>query len=187
MRMSPAPKYDELARELTEILRSRFPGIEVSAERSARWDRPCVTFVWSGFESLLPEERFHRLAAVIPEGVRERKLAGFVWLELSPGEDIDAFLKLPRSEDVEKREPSVYRKLKSAGFFEKLSKALGSSPKRKCDGGFTLTQSALESSGEDEDTIRDAKLVFIRHGVYCDCQVLQTAEPALTSRDSAAS
>lgn len=185
--MSSTPNYDELAHELTEILGSRFPGIEVRTEHSTRWDRPCVTFVWKGFAALLPEERFHRLATVIPEGVRANKLAGFVWLELAPGEEVDAFLKLPRSEDVVKREPSVYRELKGAGFFEKLSKALGSSPKRKCDGGFTLSQSALESSGVDEETIRDAKLVFIRHGVYCDCQVLQTAEPALTSRDSAAS
>jgi hypothetical protein len=29
------------------------------------------------------------------------------------------------------------------------------------------------------DKIRDTKLVFIRHGVYCDCQVIPAAQPAL--------
>ena len=47
-----------------------------------------------------------------------------------------------------------------------------------------LTQQELsEHAGVSRKSINvnadDVRLLFIRHGVYCDCQVLQSAEPAL--------
>ena len=130
--MSPQNANTELECELTDMLEGRFPGIAVEVAHSARWNRMSVTFRWAGFGDLLPEERFQRLAGAIPDPFREAKLLGFVWLELAPEETIDAFLKLPRSEDVAEREVSIYGKLAAGGFFLALKKAMGNSPQKSC-------------------------------------------------------
>jgi len=169
----------ELQRELTDMLQPRFPGMAVEVAHSKRWSRMSVTFRWGGFRDLLPEERFQRLASAIPEPFREAKLPGFVWLELVPDETVDAFLKLPRSEDIAEREVSIYEKLAQAGFFNDLEKAMGKSPQKSCGGNFAKVADVLTAAGWKADAIRDAKLVFIRHGAYCDCQVVETVGPAL--------
>ncbi len=168
-----------LARDLTRLLATGFPGIVVEVHENERWDRPCVTFHWAGFIGLLPEERFHRLVAAVPEGFRADRLDGLVWLELAPRETIDTFLNLPRSEDVVDREASVYADLVEVGFFELLAKSLGRSPAKKCPGDFSTSATVLADIRRSLGQIRDAKLVFIRHGAYCDCQVLKSVHPAL--------
>ena len=169
----------ELAGELATMLQPQFPGIEVGVEHSARWNRMCVTFRWEGFCGLLPEERFHRLASVIPVGFRDDRLNGFVWLELAPGETVEGFLKLPRSEDLAREEPSIYAGLIDAGFFDGLAGSLGNDPGKTCPGDFSTTSSILSAAGYAAAKITKAKCVFIRHGVYCDCQVLQSVRPTL--------
>ena len=168
-----------LAADLTRLLAGGFPGIVVEVIQSERWDRPCVTFRWAGFAGLLPEERFHRLMGAIPEGFRTERLGGLVWLELAPRETVDAFLNLPRSEDVVDAEASVYTDLLQVGFFESLAKSLGPSPKMNCPGDFSVSAALLADRRRSVGQIRDAKLVFIRHGAYCDCQVLESVGPAL--------
>lgn len=175
-------EYKQIEIELRGLLSGSFPGIEVEAQRSARWDRPCVTFRWAGFESLLPEERFHRLVQVIPEDFRKRRLAGFIWLELAAAETVDSFLKCPRSEDHAEDEPNIHAGLQKAGFFDALRAALGEQPAQRCAGGFTQTAETLIAQGFTPTQIRDAKLVFIRLGVYCDCQVLEHAQAELAQR-----
>jgi len=165
--------------ELTEMLSGKFPGIEVEAAHSDRWDRMSVSFCWSGFAELLPEERFQRLVSVIPESFRTARLAGFIWLELAPGESIDQFLKHPRSEDVADREAEVYARLCGAGVFAALKKSMGRSPQRSCGGGFEKVAGVLSDAGWSGDAVRDAKLVFIRHGAFCDCQVVETVAATL--------
>src|SRR5262245_39473630 len=103
--------------ELTAILAAKFSGIRVETAHSTHWNRPCVTFRWHNFAGLLPEERFHRLVSAIPADFREKKLVGFVWLELADGETIDEFLRLPRSEDVADRGAKIYAGLMKAGLF----------------------------------------------------------------------
>jgi len=169
----------ELARELSALLEERFDGMNVEVGESPRWDRKCLTFRWPGFEGLLPEERFHRLVTAIPESFRKDRLEGLIWLELSPGESVDAFLKLPRSEDVAKEEAAIYAGLSEAGFFKSLADLLGTDPTNACPGDFSRSAVALSAAGYTGKKIAKAKCVFIRHGVYCDCQVLQSVRPVL--------
>jgi len=176
----------DLASALLEQLSPRFPGIDVRVAHSDRWKRPCATFCWDGFVGLLPEERFQRLATVLSEDFRATRMQGVVWVELAAGESVEAFLKLPRSEDVGDREEEIYRRLSQGGFFELLAKQLGTAPKRTCGGDFRETALAIERGTAIDVNLVDAKLVFIRHGVFCDCQVLQGAQPALAKRHAGA-
>ncbi len=177
--MGKESKNKKLQDELAALIASAFPDMTVEVGHSARWDRDCVTFRSSGFAGLLPEERFHRLARAIPEDFRGSKLKGFVWLELTPKETIDAYLKLPRSEDIVNKEAAIYRELVAGGFFESLRKQMGSKPDASCQGGFSDSEAVMSTGGKSAVKIRNAKLLFIRHGVYCDCQVLNTVEPEL--------
>ena len=106
-------------------------------------------------------------------------MAGFVWLEMAPKESLKGFLKLPRSEDIARRGGQIYRKLKELGFFDALGKRLGVSPGKSCGGDFGLTVAALASMKASSSLVRDAKLLFIGYGAYCDCQVLESVAPAL--------
>jgi hypothetical protein len=169
----------ELEADLTAVLAGQFPGIEVEVAHNQRWNRMCATFRWGGFTALLPEERFHRLVKVIPEKLREARMRGFAWLELAPDEALDAFLKLPRSEDVADQEVDIYAGLEEAGFFESLAEALGTSAGNRCREDFGQAEAVLSAKGFSMAQICDAKLVFIRYGAYCDCQVLEAAQPAL--------
>jgi hypothetical protein len=166
-----AQRDETLEAELAETLGGKFRGMEVSVEHSRRWNRMCATFRWKGFAGLLPEERFHRLTTVIPAEFRNTRMKGFVWLELAPGEEVDQVLAMPRSEDVAPREKAIRQRLTKAGFFDALQEALGDSPQEECDGDFARTLSVLKQKKWSSEDITDAKLVFIRGGVYCDCQV----------------
>ncbi len=173
-------KRDEkLEAELQAILAPAFSGMTVEVSHSPRWNRMCGTFCWPGFTNLLPEERFHRLVRAIPMDFRESRMAGLVWVELSPDEDLEAFLLLPRSEDVADREGDIFARLADVKFFPSLSQAMGASPEKKCGGGFEQVDAILTAKKLASTDIRDAKLVFIRHGTYCDCQVLATVPSEL--------
>jgi hypothetical protein len=173
----------KLGGELSAMLAEALPGIEVNVGHSDRWNGMCVTFVWPGFAGLLPEERFEHLTRHIPQEYREKKLGGFIWLELAPNESIDDFLKLPRSEDVSDREAEIYGKLESAGFFDNLGNVLDPDPQKACSGDFSRTLELLKPKKAVEKAIAlDAKLLFIRHGAYCDCQALLTVRPQLAKQ-----
>jgi len=169
----------KLETDLAEMLEPAFPGLSVTVELSERWQRPCATFVWSGFAGLLPEERFHRLVQAIPASFRTKRMGSVVWVELSPGETVDSFLKLPRSEDVAPKEATIYAGLCKAKFFDALRASMGRSPRESCSGGFVATDAVLAEKKYSAARATEAKLLFIRHGVYCDCQVLETVQPAL--------
>ena len=177
--MIPADNFQSLTRRIAAMIRDSFPDMAVEVSHSSRWNRPCVTFTSSDFEGLLPEERFQRLVAVIPAEFREQEMAGFVWLELTEGESLDEFLKLPRSEDVENREKEIYGDLALAGLFESLAESMGGSPDQHCEGDFREMTRLLAATGLAPDLIRDAKLLMIRHHAYCDCQILLTAKSQL--------
>jgi len=174
-----AKRQRELEKELSAALGRSFPGLSVEIAHSDRWKRMAVTFRWAGFADLLPEERFHRLVGELPEDILKKKLDGFVWLELTAEESVDEFLELPRSEDVAPKERDICEALKKLKFFDALQESLGRSPQKKCTGDFAKSEAALKSAKAPATRVREAKLVFIRHGAYCDCQVLQTVAPAL--------
>ncbi|MGD2108656.1 MAG: hypothetical protein PVI86_04625 [Phycisphaerae bacterium] len=165
--------------ELLAILAPAFEGIEVDVGFSARWKRMCLTCRWAGFEGLLPEERFQRLMTVIPVEFRASRLAGLVWLELTPDESVEQYLKLPRSEDIAEREKAICGGLVQMRFFESLGELLGADRTDTCQGDFSATVALMSSLRRPTTDIHDVKLVFIRHGAYCDCQVLETVQPAV--------
>lgn len=170
--------------ELRASLTPKFRGMAIEVSHNDRWKRMCVTFRWSGFAGLLPEERFHCLVDMVPAQFRRSHLQGFVWLELASDETVEAYLQLPRSEDVKERAPAIYGDLLSAGFFEALEASLGPKPKGKCLGGFFNTEAVLSTENYSAARIWDAKLLFIGQGVYCDCQVLETVKPMLAELDT---
>ncbi len=170
--------------ELRGSLTPKFPGMTIEVAHSDRWKRMCVTFRWSGFVGLMPEERFHCLVDMVPARFRRSHLQGFVWLELAPDETVEAYLQLPRSEDVNQRAAAIYGDLLSAGFFDALDAALGPRPKGKCLGAFSSTEAVLSAGNYSAARICDAKLLFISQGVYCDCQVLETVRPKLAQLDT---
>ncbi len=172
----------QLQKELTAMLRGKFDGMSVVVEHSARWKRMCVRFIWPGFAGLLPEERFHRLASSIPEDFRESRLKGFVWIEATPDESIGDVLAMPRSEDVVDCEAEIYERLEKIDFFSALKGCMEPEPQRSCTGGFSQTQSVLSNKKAGEAQARDAKLLFILHGAYCDCQVVQAVHAELAKR-----
>lgn len=174
--MTANPEFKKLEVKLTEMLTPKLAGINVDVKHGKRWNRPCVTFRWSGFAGLLPEERFHRLVALIPEDFRRDRLAGFVWLELTPEETVEAHLQLPRSEDVATREDEIFHDLHDAGFFGALGTALGTVPERKCPGDLSTLAKVLIEKQFTPTQVWDVKLTFIGQGVYCDCQALLTSK-----------
>ena len=161
--------------ELELFLAEQMPGIEIVVEHSERWQRMCVTFRWSGFAGLLPEERFERLSRLIPAEYRDKKLAGFVWLELTGDEEVDDLLRLPRSEDVADRESRIYTKLTEVGLSDALARALGTDPQKSCTGDLSRVARILSAKKFSKQEITDSKLVLIRHGAYCDCRALLNA------------
>ena len=171
---------------LVAMLAKSFPGMTVEARHAKRWDRMCLTFRWAGFAGLLPEERFQRLQGVISESFRKERLSGCVWLELAQNESVDQFLKMPRSEDVADREQAIFADLQARGFFDALRQALKPTPTKACEGDFSKTGDALSNGRSADKIAQDAKLLFIRHGAYCDCQVLAEVEPALNKLSAGA-
>jgi hypothetical protein len=170
--------HEQLAADLHALLGACLPGIDIRVEHSERWQRLSVVFRWEGFRALLPEERFERLTRIIPTRFRRQRLRGFVWLELAPGQTMDEFLALPRSDEVADRGDSILRALVAAGLLDRLSSALGSYPRANCTGGFSLTERTLCAGGWTAREVTDAKLFFIMHGAYCDCQAAVTLRPA---------
>jgi hypothetical protein len=168
-----------LEKQLAKMIAKPFDDMTVVVKHSDRWDRMCVTFTWKGFAGLLTEERFQRLTAVIPDDFRKKHMKGFVWLELTPGEKIDDALKSPRSEDIAEREGEIYAPLEKINFFDALTQALDGDPLKNCPGDFSKTASVLKKKKYTAKKIVEAKLVFIRRGAYCDCQVITTIRSEL--------
>lgn len=172
--MATQQAHKTLENDLKELLAETFDGMTVKVVRSDRWDRMCATFTWKGFAGLLTEERFQRLTSAIPEDFRKKHMAGFVWLELTPGENVEDALKSPRSEDVADREGEIYASLEKIDFFDSLTIALEGDPTKNCPGDFSKTACVLKKKKFSEKKIIEAKLVFIRRGAYCDCQAITT-------------
>lgn len=185
-RMVNSSIHSKTESDLADMLGELFPDITVDIGLSKRWDRVCVTFRWGGFAGLLPEERFHRLVGVIPEDFRTKKMIGFIWLELEPQETIDSFMKQPRSEDIGNRELEIDASLRRVGFYGALQKTMSAKRNKGCPGDFSLSQQILVKVKCNDQQIIDARLLFIRFGAYCDCQVLQSVEPAFSKRHAAA-
>ena len=165
-----------LQAKLTKLLAADSPGLTIDVDHSERWKRTAVTVRWAGFDDLLPEERFHRVFRIIPEDFYEKHLTGCVWFELGGNETLEDFLKLPRSEDVADKEPKVIRRLIRTGFFEALADELGEQPAATCRGDLSVARRILTAARFSISALRDALLVLMRNGAFCDCEVLFSAQ-----------
>ncbi len=174
--MSRKNPHQRLQAKLAKLLSEKFPGLAIEVGRRAQCDRTALTFRWAGFNDLLPEERFRQLFHNIPEGFYEEHLRGCVWFELGNGESVDDFLKLPRSEDVGDKEPRVIEGLAKVGFFKALAAELGEEPMASCGGDFTVVRRVLTAAKLNKSALRDALLVLMRNGAFCDCEALFNAE-----------
>ncbi len=172
----------DLRADLLALLAKTCPGIDISLGHSDRWNRPYIEFRWEGFAGLLPEERFRRIMGPLPDQFYEERLRGCVCLELAPGEELEAFLALPRSEDIVQDEPRIARRLLKSKFFGKLEAQLGPSPMDSCPGSLQGSRQVLRSLRFSAAQVERACLVLIRHRSYCDCEVLVRARRELTDQ-----
>ncbi|MCP4250548.1 MAG: hypothetical protein GY778_26185 [bacterium] len=177
--MAETTQHQRIRKKLLEILEPHLPGIEIDVGQARRWKRLTLTFRHERFGPLLPEQRFRSLLQMIPTEFYEGELRGAVWFELAPGEKQEDILRARRSDDVADDEPAIAQRLFDVGYFEALEKALGPRPVETCGGDFAKVREVLAAQEIVEAEQRDACLVFIRQGAYCDCDVLLAAKPAL--------
>ena len=178
-RMPAEMSHSALREKLLELLSPALPGIQVDVGHSDRWDRTCLTFRWDGFAETLPEERFRHLLLHIPPEFRENHLQGAVWLELAPSETVEAYLALPRSEDVADRQQAIARRLIRSGFFEALEERLGPLPIELCMMSFAVTRELLREQGYSKRQCDEACLLFILHRAYSDYEILVEAKRSI--------
>lgn len=186
MPMAATGTTADLRGDLVALLGKSCPGIDITLGHSDRWNRSTIEFRWEGFAGLLPEERFRHIMGALPDHFYETRMRGLVCLELVPGEELEAFLALPRSDDVIQDEPRIARRLLKAEFFDKLEAHLGPSPMETCSGGLQGSRHLLRSLRFSAVQVERACLVLIRHRSYCDCEVLIRARQELINQFEAA-
>lgn len=167
----------EIASELAGFVGKVCPGVQVEVGHSQRWDRRCLTFRWAGFAGLLPEERFRLVAKPVPPAFYEAHCAGSVWLELAEGETLDAYLKLPRSEDIDPRLPQVWALLREVNFFAALEDELVRIAVADCPDDLSISKRVLAAKEVGAEQAREAVLAFMRHEAYTDWEVLRKVRP----------
>jgi len=188
--MSSRKHHRAIEQTLRDLLGPSFAGIEIGVSHSKRWNRPMVVARWEGFDGLMAEQRFERIMRVIPAEVYEQKLTGLIWFEITHGETIDDYLKMPRSEDIASKEDTLIAVLNDKAVFQQLADALSDAPGEQksasrctlpgCDGNFTVTRRILKQCGISPKRVERVCLLLIRHGAYCDCRVLTVARESVT-------
>ncbi len=172
--MPAALKLDHVERVLKELLAPAMPGAGVEVQPPSRWRKPVVVVRWDGFAGLLAEQRFRRVMQRIPTETLERELHGLIWFELTPAEQIDDYLKMPRSEDVAGRAEEIIRQAAGKGVFKKLERALGNDPAKACGGDFALLMKAAKTLKVATKQAQELCLALIHKGAYCDCEAIES-------------
>jgi len=171
----------QLAKIIREYLEPVLKGVKVEVSSSARWERPVVMVRWAGFSDLLAEQRFRRVIRCFPKAFYEQKLQELIWFELTPEQSIDAYLAMPRSEDMNNKSTTISKQLKKRNFYAKLAESLGNGPRPGCDDNFTRSRAILKSFRYSQRRIEECCLMFISQGAYCDCEVLTVTQPNIIS------
>ncbi len=180
--MIPAKQYAQVAAALQEFLAERLDGVSVKIGDNLHYNGTNVVVTCPAFAGWLPEQRFHHIVRAIPADYYERYLRkGVVWFELAPGESASAYMKMPRSEDISADEERIGRRLRAIDFFNRIRNALGSHPQNASADDFTMSKRLLEESGLDAKDVTQACLFLIRHGAFCDAQVLADVAPKLAA------
>lgn len=162
-------------RTLVQLLEPAMKGVSVDVSATSRWNRPMVTVRWAGFSGLLAEQRFRRVMRCIPQDALERDFRGMVWFELTPGETVEDYLKMPRSEDVRAQAERLLTELRQKKFFDRL-RALNAAS--DCGDDFTRVRKVLRALRYSVAQTERMCLAMLSLGRYCDCEVLElSAEP----------
>lgn len=167
----------QIADELAGFVGAVCPGVQVEVGLSPRWNRRCLTFRWPGFALLLPEERFRLVAKPVPPAFFEAHLGGAVWLELTDTETIDAYLALPRSEDIDPKLPQVWAALGELNFFAALEDELVRIAVADCPDDLSISKRVLAAKDAPAELREAAVLAFMRHEAYTDWEVLRKVRP----------
>jgi len=179
--MIPAQDYDRIAAELQALLRPRFADVTVQIGNNLHYRGVNIVITSAAFRDWLPEQRFHHVVRAIPAAFYDEHLRGAgVWFELAPGETGRDLMRMPRSEDVAAEEPKILGRLRKERFFKKLRAAAAGEPGGPSIDGLTLCRRLLAEAGWAPEEITRACLVFIRHGGFCDAQVLADVLPLLS-------
>jgi hypothetical protein len=173
--------HAQLKKDLLSYVGKQCEGIELNVEISPRWDRLCFTFRWDGFDDLLLEERFRKVARLIPGDYFEKHCQGVVWLELTAGESIDEYLKQPRSEDVDAELPDIWKQLAEIEFFSRLEDEMVRISPADCPDDLSVSKRVLRASKLPEKDVRRSCLAFIRQAVFTDWEVLKAIRPIAES------
>jgi len=175
--MPSSRSLDRVRHLVAEHVVASLEGAEAEVKPPGRWKRPTVLIRWKGFAGLLAEQRFRLVLQRIPQDVLEGGLAGLIWFELAPGETVDDYLKMPRSEDVAQDAPGLVAELKKKGFSEALRQELGRKPTASCKDNFTRSRNVLKGLGFGDGPTADSLLALIHQGAYCDCEALSLTAP----------
>lgn len=173
--------HGAIAADLLKTVSGACPDMTVTVEQNARWKRPCLTFRWSGFDGLLPEERFAIIARLVPPDYVEAHCKEAVWVELASDETLEQYLALPRSEDVAKQSKDVLAELAATNFFAVLEDEMVRIPPNQTANGLTETRRILKSRGLDDKRVQTTCLVLIGAGGFNDWSVLREVRPQVES------
>ena len=173
---------DDLRAELLRHLRGRFSAIEVEL---APWDkdpaRLAIRFVERSFAGLYVQQRYHRLAHLIPREFLDQELANTIWFELAPGERVEE-LRHPDEDLIRDITPAVLGVLAQKHAFDGLDDLLAPADpqavRSKCAGDFQHMRRILAERGFGDDDMFDILHVLMEQGAFCDCEILLNASPA---------
>jgi len=166
-------EYGALQARLQAILSETFQQVTVQIGDDLFYHGTNLVVTTPDFAGLLPEQRFHHLVRAIPASLYEDHLrGGVVWFELAPGETPREYMRMPRSEDIADRSEAIFKRLVAARFFHRLTDRLLAAPDAASSRDFVLCREILQDAGFRPDEIIQACLFFIRHGGYCDVQVI---------------
>lgn len=178
--MIPLKQHAQVAAALEEHLAERFDDVTVRVGDDIHYKGTNVVITCPAFAAWLPEQRFHHVVRAIPADFYERHLRqGVVWFELAPGESAAAYMKMPRSEDIEAEEATIGHRLRAIDFYARVQSALSARNAMPSADDFVVTKRLLAELGVDEEGVTKACLFLIRQGAYCDAQVLADVVPKL--------
>ncbi len=176
----PKKLYTKVQTELQSHLSTTFGEATVQIGDNIHYKGTNLVITSPLFKGLLPEQRFHHVVRAIPPEFYDRYLQnGVVWFELAPGESAKDLMKMPRSEDIADREAQIVKRLEDVRFARKLASKLGKKNQKASVTSFPESRRILTKAGLSEEEVTSACLLLIRHGAFCDAQVVAEVLPKI--------
>lgn len=177
-------KFEKVALELKEQLKSIYPNIIIIIERDKNEPETInFQFIEEKFSKLYTMQRFHFLEHNISPEYMEKLKNEFPtgrWYELAPDEEIDD-LNYPITEDIDNINDTILKLLVNKHFFEKLDDGMcpidSLETPQICMDDFSISKKILKELGfkdesSDYDEMFDIFSVLMNNGAFCDCEIL---------------